>query len=202
MWRVWAVLGVVVLAGGAEAATFERCTKAQIATARAAIRDAHALAGDAARAVSDSPAYARWFGRWNEGRAATVRETLQAIGAALASDGLHVVCPPPGPGECPLTIIAWVMPDETLEVNLCPSFFTMPGVRGVVATSHVFETGTREGTIIHEVSHFDLVAATGDHCYGRTDCGDMARRDPDLAVRNADSLQYFAEDIALAQRVE
>ena len=87
-------------------------------------------------------------------------------------------------------------------INLCPSFFAMPGVAGIVAGGVSFETGTREGTIIHEVSHFEAVAATGDHCYGRSDCAVMARRDPGLAVRNADSYQYFVEDVALGLRQE
>jgi peptidyl-Lys metalloendopeptidase len=174
----------------------------QIAQAEAAISDAQDMALAATAAVADTPDHARWFGPWDEARAGTVRSTYRAIAAALASDDLHVRCPPVQRDACLPTYFAYVLPEEALAINLCAPFFAMPGVAGVVAGSIVFETGTREGTILHEVSHLAAVAGTADHCYGRTDCAVMARREPWLAVGNADSLQYFAEDVALGLRSE
>ncbi len=150
----------------------------------------------AVEAVDDAAVHVRWFGRWDDGRAETVRQTLLSIDGALRSDVLRMVCPPMGREGCTASIFAWVMPGD-LAINLCPSFFTMPGVAGVVAGGNSFETGTREGTIVHEVSHFEAVGGTGDFCYGRTVCAGMARRDSGLAVRNVDSFQYFVEDVAL-----
>jgi peptidyl-Lys metalloendopeptidase len=60
------------------------------------------------------------------------------------------------------------------------------------------EDGTREGTIIHELSHFPFTAGTGDECYGRTTCANMAGRDARRAIATADSYQYYAEDVTLA----
>jgi peptidyl-Lys metalloendopeptidase len=200
MMRLALLLVLLWLPGLAAAATFERCTKAQIAQAADALDGARALTVAAAGAVADTPEFGRWFGRWDADRAADVRETYLAIDAVLGAEALHVVCPPVGLDGCTVSVFANVWAHEAFRVNLCPAFFGMPGIAGVVEGSFVFETGTREGTIIHEVSHFDAVAATSDHCYGRTDCTVMARRDPDRAVRNADSFQYFAEDLALAGR--
>ena len=201
--RLWAVAGLLAVAwaGGVQAATFAQCTKTQIAAAELALEDARALVLQAAGAVADTPEYARWFGRWDPARAEIVRRTLLSIDGALRAEALQVMCPPVGRDGCTASIFAWVMPAD-LVINLCQPFFAMPGVAGVVPGGVTFETGTREGTIVHEVSHFEAVAATGDHCYGRTDCAAMARRDPGLAVRNADSFQYFVEDVALARRSE
>ncbi len=199
----WAIVVAGLLAvtgvGPGSAATFSQCTKAQIVAAGRALEDARGLVLQAAGAVADTPVHARWFGRWDPDRAEVVRQTLTSIEGALRSDALQVMCPPVGRDGCTASIFAWVMPAD-LTINLCQPFFAMPGVEGVVAGGVAFETGTREGTIVHEVSHFEAVAATGDHCYGRTDCAVMARRDPGLAVRNADSYQYFVEDVALARR--
>ncbi len=114
----------------------------------------------AVEAVDDAAVHVRWFGRWDDGRAETVRQTLLSIDGALRSDVLRMVCPPMGREGCTASIFAWVMPRD-LANNLCPSFFTMPGVAGVVAWGNSFETGTREGTIVHEVSHFEAVGGTG-----------------------------------------
>jgi peptidyl-Lys metalloendopeptidase len=194
----WLVL--LCLPGAGWAATYEHCTKAQIAQAAEAVAGARALTQAAAGAVADTPDYARWFGHWDADRAAEVRATFRGIDAVLGAEALHVVCPRVGLDGCTVSVFANVWPHEAFRVNLCPAFFGMPGIAGVVEGSFVFETGTREGTIIHEVSHFDAVSATADHYYGRTDCAQMARRDPARAVRNADSYQYFAEDLALAGR--
>lgn len=198
MWRLVALLAV--LAGPAAAADFTRCTKVQIAAATDALGAAADLALAAAAAVSDGADYGRWFGRWDARRAGDVRATYTAIAGVLASEDLEVVCPQVGLDGCTTQIFANVFPDQAFVVNLCPSFFGMPSIRGIVPGSYPFETGTREGTIIHEVSHFTAVAGTVDACYGRTDCAMMARRDAGTAVRNADSLQYFAEDVALRGR--
>ena len=50
------------------------------------------------------------------------------------------------------------------------------------------------GTLIHEASHFTQNAGTKDHVYGQDDCKLLAQNDPDTAVDNADSHEYFAEN--------
>lgn len=44
------------------------------------------------------------------------------------------------------------------------------------------------------MSHFDVVAGTDDVVYGQTGSKNLAISDPDAAIRNADSHEYFAEN--------
>ncbi len=179
----------------AQAQTFEGCKKTEIAYATAAIDGAKAISLRAAAMVGDTPEYDRWFGSFTKSNAEHVRAALKAIDQALQSNQLKAVCPSIGEDGCTIDVFANVWPDQPYVVNLCPSFFRMPSMLGVVRTSYAFDSGTREGTLIHEVSHFEIVGGTEDNCYGREICEDMARRDPLGAVDNADSYQYFAEDI-------
>ncbi len=57
------------------------------------------------------------------------------------------------------------------------------------------DNGSQAGTLIHELSHFLVVADTHDHCYSRTECSDMAERDARRARTNADNYQYYVEDV-------
>ena len=58
------------------------------------------------------------------------------------------------------------------------------------------DTGTdsRAGTLIHELSHFTVVAGTSDFAYGQSAASRLARTSPSRAVRNADNHEYFAEN--------
>ena len=78
---------------------------------------------------------------------------------------------------------AFVYPTKPYEIFLCNQFWTAP------------DTGTdsKFGTLIHEMSHFYVVAGTDDHVYGQTACLSLAETDAVLAVDNADSHEYFAE---------
>ncbi len=182
----------------AAAQSFENCNKTQIAYATEALDGAEAIVVRAAALVGDTPEYATWFGVYSKANAEHVRRTLKSIGAALRSDQLKAVCPRIGEEDCSVSTYANVWPDSPYVVNLCPSFFRMPSMIGVVRTSSAFDSGTREGTIIHEVSHFEVVGGTDDNCYGREVCSDMARTDIAAAIDNADSYQYYAEDITFA----
>jgi peptidyl-Lys metalloendopeptidase len=199
---IFASLCLGLLAGSAAAQTYESCTKSQITYATAALEGAEAIVLRAAAQVGDTPAYTTWFGRYSSANAEVVRATLKGIAAALVSDQLTVVCPAIGEEDCTVSIFANVRPDSPFVVNLCPAFFRMPSMLGIVRTSSVFDTGTREGTIIHEVSHFDVVGGTDDHCYGRELCTDLARTDARRAIDNADSYQYFAEDITFTRAAQ
>lgn len=179
----------------ATAMRFERCNKVEIAYATEAIEGAREIALRAAAMVGPTPEYERWFGPFSKENSEHVRRTLKAIDRAMQSDDLVAVCPPIGQDGCALDVFANVWPDAPYRVNLCHAFFRMPSMLGVVRTSSAFDSGTREGTLIHEVSHFEIVGGTEDYCYGREICTDMARSDPLSAIDNADNYQYFAEDI-------
>jgi peptidyl-Lys metalloendopeptidase len=44
------------------------------------------------------------------------------------------------------------------------------------------------------MSQFEVVAATDDVVYGQAGARDFADSDPDLAITNADSHEYFVEN--------
>lgn len=47
---------------------------------------------------------------------------------------------------------------------------------------------------MHESSHFLRNGGTKDYAYGHNDAMSLARNNPDEAVANADSHEYFAEN--------
>ena len=55
-------------------------------------------------------------------------------------------------------------------------------------------TDSKAGTLIHEMSHFTVVAGTDDWAYGQTAAKSLAFSDPAKALDNADSHEYFAEN--------
>ena len=55
-------------------------------------------------------------------------------------------------------------------------------------------TDSRAGTIIHELSHFNVVAGTDDNEYGQVKCRELARTDLLEAIANADSHEYITEN--------
>ena len=55
-------------------------------------------------------------------------------------------------------------------------------------------TDSKGGTLIHEMSHFNVTAGTDDHVYGQTAAKNLAATDPTSALDNADNHEYFAEN--------
>lgn len=82
---------------------------------------------------------------------------------------------------------AYVFPDRQYEIFLC-NLFWQTSLTG---------TDSKAGTIIHELSHFYVVARTTDHgnIYGQADCRQLAIDDPDKAILHVDSHEYFAKII-------
>lgn len=52
----------------------------------------------------------------------------------------------------------------------------------------------RANTIVHEITHFNRICGTNDYGYGKSFCRNLARTNPNNAVRNADNYCYFAEE--------
>jgi peptidyl-Lys metalloendopeptidase len=50
------------------------------------------------------------------------------------------------------------------------------------------------GTLVHESSHFTANGGTNDYAYGQSACKQLAISNPNNAVNNADSHEYFAEN--------
>ncbi len=179
---------------------FDGCSSAQSRIIQDALGTAKDLTLKAAVAIDDTSDYERWFGAYSRENAEEVRATLKAIVTALRGGGVTAQCETDQTDGCNAGEYAWVFPGEPYLLHLCPSFFDLPPLTASRPGTRRSVNGTLEGTIVHEVSHFVVVADTDDHCYSRSDCRQMARNDPRRAIDNADSYQYFTEDLTYYAR--
>lgn len=198
MLKTLIIAASVVLGGPAGAATFDNCARPDVKIVDAAIVGALELAMRASASVGDTPEYAMWFGHFSARHSEEVRANLKAMHRELVADEIKAVCLDPQEIDCKEGTYAYVLYDRPRVIHLCPAFFRMPAMVDALGGRAAMEDGTREGTILHELSHFPFVAATGDECYGRTTCANMAGHDARRAIATADSYQYFAEDVTLA----
>ena len=76
------------------------------------------------------------------------------------------------------------IPTSRTIIYLCKVFWLAP----------LTGTDLQAGTLIHEMSHFNVVASTDDYVYGQAGARDLAITTPDNAVKNADNHEYFAEN--------
>ncbi|MCK0094583.1 M35 family metallo-endopeptidase [Yoonia sp. F2084L] len=194
------IAAVLCFAQPAVAQNYEGCSPAQSRIVADALRTAKDLTLKAAVAVGDTNDYQRWFGDYSRQNAEQVRANLKAVVTALRSGGVTAQCDTVMDDGCTGREYAWVLLDEPYLMHLCPSFFDLPPLTALRPGDRRSDNGTREGTIVHEVSHFRRVADTLDHCYSRTECARMARDDARRAINNADSYQYFTEDVTYFAR--
>lgn len=177
-----------------------RCSAEQMKILDDAFRGAKDITVRAAGHIGDTAEYQRWFGSYSKLNAEKVRASLKSVVTALQSGAVTAQCERVATGGCEADEYAWVYTDEPYLIHICPSYFTLPSLANLRPGTRASNNGTREGTIIHEVSHFLVVAETDDHCYSRSECSRMAQRDAARAIENADSYQYYAEDIAYFAR--
>lgn len=195
MIRALIITALLGLPGIAAADTFARCTKAEAETISRAVSDAKRLSLTAAASVADTPLFETWFGKYSTANAETVRRNLKNVVKAIRTGSVTTVCAEISPTECESDMFAYVYDDEPYRVHICPQFFSLPNMARLRPGQLTSNFGTRAGTIVHEITHFNIVANTDDNCYARDVCSEMAQTDPALALRNADSYQYFAEDV-------
>lgn len=170
---------------GAAGPNFRSCSVSHQDDARAGLDAAGGMANSAAgylNANRQSSRYSTWFGSRSNERYGRVRSNFGKIADAVNNKTYTVVCDCDNDGS-----FAFVYPNRPYEVHLCSAYWRAP-VKG---------TDSKGGTIVHETSHFNAVAGTNDIVYGQPGARDLARRDPDQAVRNADSHEYFAENTPL-----
>jgi peptidyl-Lys metalloendopeptidase len=170
----------------AKAPTFTGC----LTERQTAIKKAHTEATSMSLAAivtldgtsaSDRPTakrYRAWFGAFTSGRYGTVTSHYGKIHGTLVGETVTFNC------GCTDRAYAYVYPTKPYEVFLCNAFWPAP----------MTGTDSKAGTIIHELSHFNVVAGTNDHAYGHENALELAVDDPDVAINNADSHEYFAEN--------
>ena len=196
MLRIFAcVFSLFLLSTSAAwAQNFYQCEKTEIAALGDALKGAHNIGLRAAVSIGDTENYRRWFGPYSKANAEIARTTLKSIYSTILTGQIRVICLNASDEGCEDDTYAFVYPDEAFVVNICPQYFELPTMISNAPDSAAMENGTREGTILHEVSHFIRVAGTDDFWYSRETCEIEAQTDPRSAVRNADTYQYFAED--------
>lgn len=123
-------------------------------------------------------AYKTWFGRYTAPRYSTVMDIYVNVYTVFHDYTVEFHC------DCDEgDTYAYVYSDRPFEIHLCGLFWESPTIG----------TDSQAGTLIHETSHFDIVAGTDDYAYGQSSCKRLASRDPNRAVFNADNYEYFAE---------
>ncbi|GAB1104211.1 MAG: hypothetical protein Sw2LagTSB_21410 [Shewanella algae] len=86
--------------------------------------------------------------------------------------------------SCKKSYYAYVYPTQPYKIYMCNAFWSAP----------VSGTDSKGGTIVHEMSHFNVVAGTDDIVYGQSGAKSLALSNPAQAIQNADSHEYFAEN--------
>jgi peptidyl-Lys metalloendopeptidase len=168
---------------------FSQCTAAEQTDLKNALTEAEGIAAVSLLALSNTPEDKRpeakrhkeWFGPHQTFFYNRVIGNFSNILDALANKTITFNCSGDG---CESSWFAYVYSGSPYEIHLCNLFWTAP-LRG---------TNSQAGTIIHEISHFYVVAGTYDHAYGQAECRQLAKDDPFEAIANADSHAYFAEN--------
>jgi peptidyl-Lys metalloendopeptidase len=160
-----------------------RCSASQQTTLQSAVAAATDYANGAATYLSGTPSptqrYVKWFGVYSPAGWNTARTHFTAIRDAFVTQPLTLDC------KCKKkNVYAYVYPNEPYKIYLCGAFWSAP----------LTGTDSKGGTLIHEMSHFDVVAGTDDWAYGQSAAAALAVSDPAKALDNADSHEYFAEN--------
>ena len=127
---------------------------------------------------SGTQRYVEWFGIFSSIRHNTVTSHFSAISSAMTNAGINFDC------KCKQNYYAYVYPNQPYNIYLCKVFWQAP----------FSGTDSKAGTLIHEMSHFNVVAGTDDVAHGQTAARSLADNDPAAAITNADSHEYFAEN--------
>ena len=163
--------------------TYKSCSTTQIDTLGSAISSARGYSENGKgylNAGTVGPRYTTWFGAYTSQRYATARQHFAAIDTAMDQGNGEVTinC------GCNQSYYAYVYPTRPYEIFVCRAFWNAP----------LTGTDSKAGTLIHEMSHFNAVAATDDVVYGQAGARNLAATNPAAALDNADNHEYFAEN--------
>lgn len=122
--------------------------------------------------------YRTWFGTYSSTGWNTAKSHFTSIKSAFDTRSVIVDC------GCSDSAYAYVYKNQPYRIYVCNAFWSAPNTG----------TDSRAGTLVHEMSHFTVVADTDDHAYGQSTCKSLATSSPTRALDNADSHEYFAEN--------
>jgi peptidyl-Lys metalloendopeptidase len=159
------------------------CTSSRVTAAGQAMTSARAYAENAKNylnAGTTGPRYTTWFGSYTSTRYNGAKSRFTNIDTALDQTGgkITINC------GCNQNYFAYVYPNRPYEIFVCKAFWSASNTG----------TDSRAGTLVHEMSHFDIVANTDDVVYGQSGAKSLAISNPADAARNADSHEYFSEN--------
>lgn len=162
--------------------SYSQCSNAQQETIAGAMAAGSAMAGGGLAYLTSgkeqAQRYTNWFGALDGARQARVTKNFTQIKDAFETKPVKVDC------ACDEDYFAYVYPAQPYTIYVCKAFWT----------AAMTGTDSMGGTLLHELSHFDIVAGTDDHVYGQSGAAEMARTAPERAVNNADSHEYFGEN--------
>jgi peptidyl-Lys metalloendopeptidase len=175
----------------AKASVFKNCSQSQQTTLNTADSNARSFSDSSYLLLAGVPIakrpscerYTYWFGTYDASRYATVTNHFSKIRDAFANQTVTYNC------DCNKNYYAYVWPNSPYEIYLCNDFWTAPTTG----------TDSKFGTLIHEMSHFNVVAGTDDYIYGQAGSHNLATTNPSNAINNADSHEYFAENTPTRQ---
>lgn len=162
-------------AAGAKPPTFNGGTVAQQDATMLAHGDGYALCV-AALAGLPAAQYDEWFGAQTAARVGIVKDHYTKVRDAMQSTTFTYDLTGSG---CGSSVYAYTFKGTT-TVFMCDLFWSAPA-NG---------TDSKAGTVLHELTH--AVAFTDDITYGQVNCRKLATTNPDNAVKNADSHEYYA----------
>jgi peptidyl-Lys metalloendopeptidase len=164
-----------------------RCSATQQSTLTSAVAAASSMANDSvsymSRLTTSTPRFTTWFGAATSAAISEIRADYANIKDALDNKPLVLDC------SCKKSYYAYVYPTQPYKVYLCRAFWTAP----------LTGTDSKGGTLIHELSHFNVIAGTNDYAYGQTAAKALAISNPQQARDNADSHEYFSENTPALQ---
>lgn len=161
--------------------TYNKCTATQQTALASARSQASTYAADALSYLNSGKSgsrYITWFGTLNTSRYNTVKSHFSAISSAMSTANVTIDC------GCKKKYYAYVYPNQPYVIYVCSVFWQAP----------LTGTDSKAGTLIHETSHFNVVASTDDWVYGQSGAKSLAISDPAKAIDNADNHEYFAEN--------
>ncbi|MFC5479810.1 M35 family metallo-endopeptidase [Massilia suwonensis] len=161
--------------------SYASCTASQQTTIASAISAAKTMSNGSVSYMAQTtmgPRYTKWFGTVTSSRQSTVKSHFTAIKDAFDNKNVVVDC------GCNQNYYAYVYPTQPYRIYVCKAFWSAP----------MTGTDSKGGTLVHEMSHFNVVAGTDDHVYGQSGAASLAISNPTQAVDNADSHEYFAEN--------
>jgi peptidyl-Lys metalloendopeptidase len=169
---------------GAQSLTTAGCDAGEETAASVALGEAGTYAEQAVNYFAANRAggrYQYWFGTYAAGRWSDVAGHYARIADAATAAAVQIVCHDP---SCDPGTYAFVYPDAPYVIYVCDAFWS----------AALTGTDSRAGTLIHEMSHFTVIAGTEDWVYGQAGAHALAGSSPTQAVNNADNHEYFAEN--------